>query len=204
VPLYGGALAVGILLLRFGRVANGISYATQFFAFLFPLAWGCWMYAWRRKGWHGFLLALLGGVPFGVICHLARDDSGLGVLGISGFALLFFLGSLDWFGLGKKRTVALTGALAVAVLLVGAVLFTQSSYLMNRITLALQTFLSLSANLGFVFDWVTTPILVAHSGLIIQMALLGLLLSVFRQGNLPEGEKAPRHRPGARSPEPVQ
>lgn len=113
--VYIGALAAGLLTLPLTRVA--VSYYTRYVVLFYPIVYALWLYSFRNKGWRGFALAVLGGVPLAAVCCMAPFMTGLLLLLFSGLVLTLFAAARDWFGIGRWKGIG-------AVLAVPAVMLT--------------------------------------------------------------------------------
>ena len=110
--VYIAALAVTVLL-------RAVLYPTYYAALmpaLYPLVYALWLYSFRGKGWKGFALAILGGVPLAVSCEVIPSMSSLSVLLFSGLILTLYAAGRDWFGVGRWKGVGATLAVVFGLL----------------------------------------------------------------------------------------
>lgn len=86
-------------------VMTAILYPPLFSPFasaLYPLVYALWLYSFRGKGWKGFLLTILGGVPLAVT---TSSMTGLSLLLLSGLVLTLWAAGRNWFGVGRWKGV---------------------------------------------------------------------------------------------------
>lgn len=135
--VYIGALAAGLLtLFHFPHVGN-CAYYTRYVVLFYPVAYALALYRFREKGWKGFLLAVLSGVPLAAVCCLAPSMTGLLILQFSGLALTLCAAGGDWFGVGRWKGVG--AALAVPeVLLTGLISGGYLNAIRQRLAIALH------------------------------------------------------------------
>ena len=135
--VYIGALAAGLLtLFHFPHVGN-CAYYTRYVVLFYPVAYALALYRFRGKGWKGFLLAVLSGVPLAAVCCLAPSMTGLLILLFSGLALTLCAAGGDWFGVGRWKGAC--AALAVpAVLLTGLISRGYLNSFRQRLAIALH------------------------------------------------------------------
>ncbi len=81
--VYITALAMAVLL----PAVLYPSYYAALMPALYPLAYALWLYSFRGKGWKGFILTILGGIPPAVSCAVIPSMSNLSVLLFSGLIL---------------------------------------------------------------------------------------------------------------------
>ena len=97
-------------------VMTAILYPPLFSPFasaLYPLVYALWLYSFRGKGWKGFLLTILGGVPLAVT---TSSMTGLSLLLLSGLALTLWAARRDWFGVGRWKGIGATFAVVFGLL----------------------------------------------------------------------------------------
>lgn len=111
--VYIAAIGVGLLSLWLSPNINCVSYYTRYVVLCYPAAYAVWMYTCRGKEWKGIFLAILGGVPLSLICVLAPFSLGLFILLVSGLALQLAAARMDWFGIGKWMTAAVSLGIAL-------------------------------------------------------------------------------------------
>lgn len=104
--VYIAAIGVGLLSLWLSPNINGASYYTRYVVLCYPVIYAVWLYACRKKGWKGLLLAIAGGVPLALVCWRAPFVQGLLLLMVSGLVLLLAAAWMDWFGIGKIPAAA--------------------------------------------------------------------------------------------------
>ena len=80
---------------------------------LYPLVYALWLYSFRRKGWRGLTLAVLGGVPLTAVCCLVPNSSALLLLLFCGLTLTLYAAGQDWFHVGRWKGMAATLAAAL-------------------------------------------------------------------------------------------
>lgn len=119
VPLYGAALAVGVLLLLFSPKLGGAAYYARYAALCNPVVFACWLYGCRGRGWLGLTRAVLGLIPLGLICLWIPYLFSFLMLAVTGLVLCLLAAWEDWFGIGRRVSI-LTVLLCAAV---AAVLF---------------------------------------------------------------------------------
>nr|WP_325200232.1 permease prefix domain 1-containing protein [uncultured Oscillibacter sp.] len=131
--VYITALAMAVLL----PAVLYPSYYAALMPALYPLAYALWLYSFRGKGWKGFILTILGGIPPAVSCAVIPSMSNLSVLLFSGLILTLYAVGQDWFGVGRWKGVG--AVLAVVFGLLAYLLF--SGYLNSlflRVLIALR------------------------------------------------------------------
>ena len=109
--VYIGTLAMTVLL----RAVLYPTYYDALMSALYPLIYALWLYSFRGKGWKGFVLVILGGVPLAVSCEVIPSMSSLSVLLLSGLVVTLYAVGRDWFGVGRWKGLA--SALAIPALL---------------------------------------------------------------------------------------
>ena len=109
--VYIGTLAMTVLL----RAVLYPTYYNALMSALYPLFYALWLYSFRGKGWKGFVLVILGGVPLAVSCEVIPSMSSLSVLLLSGLVVTLYAVGRDWFGVGRWKGLA--SALAIPALL---------------------------------------------------------------------------------------
>ena len=109
--VYIGTLAMTVLL----RAVLYPTYYNAPMSALYPLIYALWLYSFRGKGWKGFVLVILGGVPLAVSCEVIPSMSSLSVLLLSGLVVTLYAVGRDWFGVGRWKGLA--SALAIPALL---------------------------------------------------------------------------------------
>ena len=112
------ARAVYIETLAMTVLLRAVLYPTYYNALmsaLYPLVYALWLYSFRGKGWKGFVLVILGGVPLAVSCEVIPSMSSLSVLLLSGLVVTLYAVGRDWFGAGRWKGLA--AALAIPALL---------------------------------------------------------------------------------------
>ena len=109
--VYIGTLAMTVLL----RAVLYPTYYNALMSALYPLIYALWLYSFRGKGWKGFVLVILGGVPLAVSCEVIPSTSSLSVLLLSGLVVTLYAVGRDWFGVGRWKGLA--SALAIPALL---------------------------------------------------------------------------------------
>ena len=112
--VYIAAVAAGLLALWLSPTRNNASYYTRYVVLLYPVVYAVWLYACRGKGWRGLFLAVLGGVPLALVCLSAPFVMGLFLLLVTGLALLLAAARMDWFGVGRLPSAAVTLGAALA------------------------------------------------------------------------------------------
>lgn len=141
---HAGLIYIGALLLGMGifwDAARQISFGIARFPFYFsqslPIIYVLGICSLRYKGWKGFFLAILGGVPLAVIATIYPSMSNLLLLLLSGFALMLLASWEDWFGVGRRKGLCLVLAIAFGLL---AYLFFQGYFdsLIGRLRIALH------------------------------------------------------------------
>ncbi|WP_298019608.1 permease prefix domain 1-containing protein [uncultured Dysosmobacter sp.] len=117
VVYVGTLLLTGAGLLLTPRYSGGRNYYAGYLVLLFPVVYAAWLYICRGKGWKGILLAALGGVLLAALTVVVPTTAGLLTLLLAGFALMVCAAGMDWFGVGRKKTVkatlGVTAALAI-------------------------------------------------------------------------------------------
>ena len=136
--VYVSAVLLGLLALALSPRVNSASYYTRYVVLLYPAVYALWLYRWRGKGWTGFLAALLGGGPLLAVCLLAPYLFGAAQFLAVGAALLAAAGGMDWFGLGRGRTLAAVGALGAAGLCAAAWLIFAKGVFLQRLVMLLH------------------------------------------------------------------
>lgn len=138
--LYIGAAAFGAGM--FGYWVSRSVYSPSsayslpyYFSQFLPAIYALWVYIWRRKGWKGLLLSIIGGIPFEVITTIHPCMTNLLLFLLTGFVLLFLAAWQDWFGVGRWKGLAVILGTASAFL---AWLFYQGYFylLIGRLRLA--------------------------------------------------------------------
>lgn len=110
--VYIGTLIMTVLL-------QAVLYPTYYAALmpaLYPLVYALWLYSFRGKGWKGFILTILGGIPLAVSCAVIPSMSSLSVLLFSGLVLTLYAAGRDWFGVGKLKGAGATLAVVFGFL----------------------------------------------------------------------------------------
>lgn len=103
------AFGLGVVSLLVSPRVNCASYYTRYIVLFYPVIYALWLYSCRKKGWSGFLLAILGGVPLAAVGCAAPYFFGILQLLLVGAALFCAAAGMDWFGLGRGRTLAAAG-----------------------------------------------------------------------------------------------
>lgn len=103
--LAGSVLAVWALALRYSTRSSLIFYYSRYAMMLYPLAYAFWLYSFRGKGWWGFALTILGGVPLAAVCCQIPDLSSAFLLLFSGLILTLYAAGRDLFGVGRWKGV---------------------------------------------------------------------------------------------------
>jgi len=156
--VYAAAIVVGLLSLWLSPRWNNISYYTRYVVLCYPVIYAVWLYACRGRGWKGFSLAVLGGMPLSAVCLLAPSIPGLFLLLISGLILLLAAAGMDWFGVGKLPTAG--AAMGCAVLLSAAALrIGWNDYFAKRVQIAFHPELD--------------PLCMGYQGVLNRLALSG-------------------------------
>ena len=114
--IYLAALVLGAAMVVLETIGfYGMSYLAGFY----PLVYAGWLYAWRGRGWRGFLCSIFGMVPL-LAVRCVSGDSGLMfdllALLVTGVLLLMLLSWKDWYGIGRKAGI---GILSAGILFVG-------------------------------------------------------------------------------------
>lgn len=130
--VYIGVVGLGLMMLEMSP-----SYA-HYVVLFYPTAYALWLYYYRRKGWYGFFLAVIGGVPLAAAAGAIPDILGLCVLLVTGFALLLAAAGLDWFGIGKWRTAMAAAGVAAAVALVAVRMVVGYGLMQRRLSICLH------------------------------------------------------------------
>lgn len=89
------------------------SYYASVTSALYPLVYALWLYSFRRKGWRGLTLAVLGGVPLAAVCCLVPNSSALFLLLFCGLTLTLYAAGQDWFHVGRWKGIAAVLAAAL-------------------------------------------------------------------------------------------
>ncbi len=135
--VYIAALVLPALLYRFLDYTYHYTYLISLISSLYPLVYALWLYTFWGKGWRGLLLTILGGVPLAAVCAVIPSMSSLSVLLLSGLVVTLYAAGRDWFGVGKRKSVA--AVLAVVFGFLAYLLF--SGYLNSlflRVVIALR------------------------------------------------------------------
>ena len=103
--IYIAAVIIGILTLIRSPFIWGYARYARYIALCFPVAYTFLLYACRRKGWKGLLLAMTGGIPLAWICLKTPYIFGLLLILFTGFALIFTASYQDWFGIGRRKSL---------------------------------------------------------------------------------------------------
>ena len=136
--VYIGALAAGALLLWFPHPARSASLSYAYYVILFyPIAYALWLYRFRGKGWRGFFLTILGGVPLAAVCCMVPSMVGLLTLLLAGLAVTLYAAGRDWFQVGRGKGICAVLAIP-AVLLSGLISQGYCDSLALRINVALH------------------------------------------------------------------
>ena len=139
--------------------AGNVPYYFSHFVVLYPVVYAAWLYAWRREGWKGFLLSVLGLFPLTCVGTgpYYRYLSEVLILLFVGLLLLLVLGWQDWYGIGKGKTVGVLLGVMGLLSGLGVVKVLMSDYLWNRLLYAIHPELD--------------PLGDGYTGLTIQQAL---------------------------------
>jgi len=134
VWMYAAALAVGLFTMKIPPYTYGVSYYSRYAVLIFPVGYAFWLYFCRGKGWKGFCLAVLGGVPMALICLLVPSVTGLVLLLVSGLVLLLWTVWKGWFGEAArwKKAAVLLAITLVCAGVMAAMLF-ERYYMMARL-----------------------------------------------------------------------
>ena len=134
--IYIAALMLGVLTWQFGPRVNHAAWHTRHVVLLYPAVYAIWMNCCRNKGWKGFFLAVLGGIPLAMIACMAPYIMGLFLLLGTGMILLLLAAGEDWFGIGRKETAfsVLGCSLTVGIL---AVCYGWNEWVTRRISMLL-------------------------------------------------------------------
>lgn len=114
--LAGGALAVWALAEHFSPYSSLIFYYARYAVMLYPLAYAFWLYSFRGRGWRGFSLTILGGVPLAAVCCLIPDLSSLFLLLFPGLVLTLYAAGRDWFSVGRRKGLCAVLAVLAVIL----------------------------------------------------------------------------------------
>ena len=136
--VYAGAVVLGLVTLWLSPVRNYASYYTHYVVLLYPTAYALWLYRCRGKGWNGFFLTVLGGVPLAAVAGAVPDMLGVCILLGTGFALLLTAAASDWFGIGKWRTALAAAGIAAAVALAAVWMAAGHGLLQRRLSICLH------------------------------------------------------------------
>lgn len=100
--------------------------------FCLPLAFLLWALPWRGKRGKGLLAAFLylAALLVGILCIF--QSSGMAFAALACLGLLLLLGGLDWFGWGRKRTLAVVLAAMVLFLAALGFVLVQYAYFTER------------------------------------------------------------------------
>lgn len=109
-PVYLGTLVLSALL----RYSDS-TYYLRYLVLIYPIVYALWLFRCRGRGWTGFTLAVLGGVPLAVLVSLSHYLFGLFLLLIAGFIMLLRAIREDWFGISCKKATAATVLIAVCL-----------------------------------------------------------------------------------------
>lgn len=105
LPLYGAALAVGMLLLLFSPRLGGAAYYARYAVLCYPAVFACWLYGCRGRGWLGLAGAVLGLLPLSLVCLWIPDLFSFLLLAVTGSVLCLLAAWEDWFGLGHMASI---------------------------------------------------------------------------------------------------
>lgn len=135
--IYIAALMLGLLTWQFGPRVNHAAWHTRHVVLLYPAVYAIWLNCCKNKGWKGFLLAVLGGIPLAMIACMAPYIMGLFLLLGTGVILLLLAAGEDWFGIGRKETAfsVLGCSLTVGIL---AVCYGWNEWVTRRISMLLH------------------------------------------------------------------
>lgn len=113
--VYIGALALGALSLALSPNTHP-SYYTYYVGTLYPVAYVLWLYSFRNRGWLGFILTILGGVPLAAVCCKIPSMPVLFLLLLSGLVLTLCAAWQDWFGAGRWKGLCMVLGIAFSIL----------------------------------------------------------------------------------------
>ena len=105
--MYITILLLSVYFLIFSPKPMGFPFHIQYIVLFFPILYAFWLYACRGKGWKGLLVAIAGEMPLMVICCIANYTLGGLLVLASGFVLLLFACLLNWFSIGRLKSVTL-------------------------------------------------------------------------------------------------
>ncbi len=95
---------------------SGVSLFARYIAIMLPTAYACWLCAFRSRGWRGICMAAAGGLLALGVTAAIPYILGFVVFAVTADVLLLAAAWEDWFGIGRKRTLALLGLGNLAVL----------------------------------------------------------------------------------------
>ena len=121
VRIYLSVLAISFLLLWRSARIGGVPYYLGQLTAVYPVVYAMVVYALRGRGWAGYVLSLLAGVPLAWLSLAAVNIPSLVVLLATGVVLMLLCSRRGWFHTGSRGTVWVTAALAV--LCAGCVLY---------------------------------------------------------------------------------
>ena len=104
------AAALPRLLSGPGAGIRSPAYYAQYVLLLFPLAYAALLYSLRGKGFLGLGLALAGAVVLGGCCLFTARTVEFTVMALPAPVLLFIASAGDWFAVGRRRSLVLSGA----------------------------------------------------------------------------------------------
>lgn len=137
--IYIGAVVMSILSLIRHPIIFGFARHARYMTLFFPIVYTFLLYACRRKGWRGLLLAMAGGIPMAWFCLKTPYIFGLLLLLVTGFALLLTAAYHDWFGIGRRKSIlVLCLCVVAAICCLLLYLGVRSDYFLSRLNTALR------------------------------------------------------------------
>ncbi len=113
--IYLALLAAGIVSWYISPTFNAVPYYTRYIILTYPVAYALWLYSCWEKGWTGFLLAILGGVPPALIAAMTPYLMGLLLFLFTGLTLLLYAVWQNWFGVPRRAAAGCILALLLSV-----------------------------------------------------------------------------------------
>lgn len=112
-------------------------WLSYFFAQFLPVVYALWVYAWRRKRWIGFFLAIAGGIPLAAASVTYPSMTNLLLFLFSGFVVTLLAVWQDWFAIGRRKGICAVLGIAFASL---AYLLSQGYFdsFLSRVSVALH------------------------------------------------------------------
>ena len=133
-----GAAALTMALLVLSPIRNNAPYLARYMTFLYPVVFGLSLCCRRGKGWWGLLCSLTVLVMLLALAMMVPSMKDGLILLLSAGVLLLAAVWKDWFGIGRKKGLAVYGVGLLCGVVLLFLLVTQGAYAVRRLEMALH------------------------------------------------------------------